>query len=266
MSRMEKYDNNKKESRRTSKNQDLYQDLKDYTSVRQEIIVDEVPLVEIDLSVEKKKRVIKNQDIVGKNNITMFHKNEIKEYDINKVLNSAKKNRTTRDLLEDKRSLNNDEYNITKNVDLKKIDEFKESKKKEVLNEVEKEELKELINTIYSNNLKEEIKKEEDKRNEESELFSDLIASDDETIIDEDMANKLIQEEKRRKTDEFTLTSELKNMDNSFFTKSLELSREDFDDMDTSFVDKKGSNKKFIIITVLVLLIIAGISYYIFYK
>lgn len=261
MSRMEKYENLNKVSKRTSKNVELYQDLKDYTSMKEEIIVDEIPLVEVDLSKEKKKRVIKNQDIVNKNSLISIYKTENKEYDINKVIDYAKKNRVVKDELEEKRNLDKDEYNITKNIDLKKIDEFKESKKKEVLNDVEKEELKELIHTIYSNNLKEEIKKEEEKL-EDKDLFSDLMASNDETIIDEHLAGKMIEEEKKI-LDAASLTGELKNIDDSFFSKSLELNRKDFDDIDTSFVEEKNTKKTIIIIIItIILLLVIGIIVY----
>ena len=53
--------------------------------------------------------------------------------------------------------------------------------------------------------------------NQEKDLFSDLMPEHGETIIDEDMASKMIEEEKKDKT------NELKNMDDSFFTTSLPL-------------------------------------------
>ena len=269
MGRIERYYSNGKASSRTLKNQNLYQDLKDYTNLKEEILIE--PVIEIDLNKKEIRREVKHQDIINKNIMSPLYNDEKKEYDINKVLTNAKENRKDIDELEDKRHLKKDEYNIAKNIDLKKLDKYK--KNKDGLNNSEQEELKELINTIYSNNLKEEIKKKENENNKDIEkdndndLFSDLIADIDETIIDEDMAGKILEEEKISKT------NELKNVDDSFFTTSLGLNVDDFvdndnvDDMDTSFVEEKDP-KRIIIISsvVLFVLLVLGILCYFIYQ
>lgn len=261
MNRVDRYYNNKN-NKRTIKNQNLYQDLKDYTDLKEEIIIE--PVIEIDLNKKEIKREVKHQDIINKNIMFPLYKDEKKEYDINKVLNNAKENRKDIDELENKRHLKKDEYNIAKNIDLKNIDKYK--KNKDGLNSDEQEELKELINTIYSNNLKDEIKNKENE-SKDKDLFSDLMANPGETVIDEEMAGKIIEEEKINKT------NELKNLDDSFFTTSLGLNVDDFvdndneNDMDTSFVEEKDP-KRIIIITsiVLVVLIILGILCYFIYQ
>lgn len=260
MGRVDRHYNNSKVSSRTVKNKNLYQDLKDYTNLKEEIIIE--PIIEIDLNKKEIKREVKHQDIINKNIIFPLYNDEQKEYDINKVLDNAKENRKDIDELEEKRNLKKDEYNIAKNIDLKNIDKYK--KNKDGLNDNEQEELKELINTIYSNNLKEDIK---NKENENKDLFSDLMAEAGETIIDEDMASRMIEEEKIGKT------NELKNVDDSFFTTSLGLNVDDFvdndneDDMDNSFVEENDPKRIIIIISVvLFVLLVLGILCYFIYQ
>ena len=77
------------------------------------------------------------------------------------------------------------------------------------------------------------------------------------------MATKLIE---REKLDTTSLTNELKNLDKSFFTKSMELSKTDLIDMDTSFVDEKKHNIWLIILLVLVILVVIGLLVYFIYK
>jgi len=262
MGRVDRYYSNGKASSRTLKNQNLYQDLKDYTNLKEEVIIE--PVIEIDLNKKETKREVKHQDIINKNIISPLYKDEKKEYDINKVLNNAKENRKDIDELEEKRHLKKDEYNIAKNIDLKNLDKYK--KNKDGLNNSEKEELKELINKIYSNNLKDDIKKKE-LENQDKDLFSDLMPDVGETIIDEDMASRMIEEEKKE------MTNELKNVDDSFFTTSLGLNVDDFvdndneDDMDNSFVEEKDPKKVFIIIgVILFVLIVLGILCYFIYQ
>lgn len=265
MNRIDRHNNNNKVNKRTVKNQNLYQDAKDYTTLQEDVIIESI--IEIDLEKKEPKREIKHQDIINKKIISPLYnlKDEKKEYDINKILNTAKENRKDIDEREEKRHLKKDEYNIAKNIDLKNLDKYKK-KDKDGLDDTEKEELKELINTIYSNNLKEEINKKE---TENQDLFSDLMAGVNETIIDEDMASKMIEEEKKDKT------NELKSIDDSFFTTSLGLNVDDFvdngndnnSDMDDSFIEENDPKRIIIIIAVvLVVLIILGILCYFIYK
>lgn len=263
MNRLDKHNSNNKVNKRTVKNQNLYQDTKDYTTFQEEVIIESI--IAVDLEKKEPKREIKHQDIINKNIISPLYNlsEEKKEYDINKILNTAKENRKDIDELEEKRHLKKDEYNIAKNIDLKNLDKYRK-KDKDGLDDEEKEELKELINTIYSNNLKEEINKKE---NENQDLFSDLMAGNNETIIDEELAGKILEEEKKDRT------NELKSIDDSFFTTSLGLNPDDFvnndndNDMDDSFVEESDPKRTIIIISViLVILVILGILCYFIYK
>lgn len=260
MNRLDRYSNETKISKRIVKNQGLYQDLKDYTNIKEEVLIE--PIIEIDLDKKEKRREIKHQEIINKNIISPLYKDEKKEYDINKVLTDARANRKDIDELEEKRNLKKDEYNIAKNISSKEIERLKKDRKG--LNGNDKEELKELINTIYSNNLKDDIKKELANK----DLFSELLPEGDETIIDEELVGKLIEHEKEEDEKE-EQDNELKNIDNSFFTTSINLKKEDFVDneLDTSFVEKKDP-KRIIIIIIVTLIVLAtlGVLCYFIYK
>jgi len=233
--RMDRYNRNTGVSRRTSKNQELYHDMKDIKNITEEVNIE--PVIEVDLNKQREKRQIKYQNITSDNLSPLYRKEENKEYDINKVIINAKEKRINKDDLENRRKLVKDEYNITKSIDLKNIEQYK-NKKEDI-----------------------EIEPEEDNN---KDLMDDLMPGDnDETIIDEEMATKLVE---REKLDVTSLTNELKNLDKSFFTKSMELSKTDLIDMDTSFVDEKKHNIWLIILLVLVILIVIGLLVYFIYK
>ena len=84
-----------------------------------------------------------------------------KNYDINKVLEEAKKNREI-DELEGKRSLKGEDYSILNSL----------NKKYKGFSEEDTEELKELIDTITSKTMVDDIEDEEEK-----ELLSELLAT-----------------------------------------------------------------------------------------
>lgn len=234
--RMDRYNSNTTIKRRTSKNQELYQDIKDIKNITEEVIIE--PVIEVDLNKQKEKRQIKYQNISSDNLSPLYKKEENKEYDINKVLISAKENRVYKDELENKRKLDKDEYNITKSIDLKNIEKYKKQKEN-------------MIETV-----------EEEDTNKD--LMSDLMPEDnDETIIDEEMATKLIEREKQDIT---SLTNELKNLDKSFFTKSMELSKTDLIDMDMSFVDEKKHNIGLIIFLIITIIAAIALLIYFIYK
>ena len=132
-----------------------------------------------------------------------------KNYDINKVLEEAKKNRK-QDELEGKRNLKEEDYNVLNNLNKKYLHQKGFSKE-------DNDELKELIDTITSKTLVDDVKDEEEK-----ELLSELLA----TTIDIKLENELSKTQIQEMVDEekeFTDT-------NSFYSKSLELSKEDMEE------------------------------------
>lgn len=159
----------------------------------------------------------------------LYKIDESKVYDINSILAEAKKNRDNVDELEKKRKLRNTEYNILKDLDTLKIEQYQEEKR--VKPKIEDEEIHALIDTITSKNLREEINEEIEK-----DLMSDLLPnSSEETTIS---ANT---EEIKETDDSKEDKNELENMDESFYTKSMDLSDQDFE-QDSEFKEIEEKN------------------------
>ena len=183
------------------------------------------------------------------------YKNELEQeekiYNINDILANAKKNRVIDEEEEKRRQLKNIEYNILSDLSQEKVKNYHEQKKK--LSKEEEENLEELIHTITSNSLRKKI---------DDELLGDLLPEEEnETIISKNLADEV-----NDSLENFSENEE-ENMDKSFYTKSMELSRDDFDidEEDTSFIDdKKMSLPIKILIVVFVLVVIAAIGYVIF--
>ena len=221
---------NKPSLSRTKRNAYLYDDINNKIGLE---VVD-FDNKNIDLSsITKENKVIK-KDIIPSN-----YEEDIEEkkvYDINSVLQEAKKNRTEIDELEKKRKLKNEEFNILNDLNQKYIT-AKDKKK----NEFDEEELKELINTITSNTLVQDVKYKE--------LFSDLMATNAKLELED------IETDNNDKDSEIE-TNEEGKLVNSFYTKSMDLSEHDFD-MSDEFIERKSKLKIFLII--FVILIIVGI-------
>lgn len=177
-----------------------------------------------------------------------------KTFDINQVLEEAKKNRKNVDELEKRRNLNDQEYSVLSTLNKKYLH-------KKDFDEEDSEELKELIDTITSKTLRDEIKDEEEK-----ELLSELLA----TTIDVKLESELSEEEIRtlyanhKSSDSETDDDE--EMENSFYTKTLELSKDDLlsDDEEEEEEEVKGGNGLKIFIVVLLLIgVLVIVSYFI---
>lgn len=278
MSRMERYDstNEKKVLSRTEKNQDLYNDLgrlEKYTTLTDVSKIDAVELA----SAKKNYRTregyhsLKNYDIEMEKpkekkeleEFNFLYDNERKTYDINKVLEEAKGLRE-KDSKEIKRKLHNEKYNILESSE-EVLEKFKEETKlrhKPIENE---EELEELIHTITSKELREEI----DKAADNNSLLSDLMATNVdeevlkpiETIKDDIKAEENIQVEEDVK--EIKETKLKEEIDKSFYTKSLDLSEEDFEMEEEEEIkpSKLLGFLKFIFSVILILAVGFGVYY-----
>ena len=139
-----------------------------------------------------------------------------------------------RDSLESKRKLHNEKYNILESSeeDLEKFKEETRLKHKPIENE---EELEELIHTITSKELREEIDKREAESNDNTNsLLSDLMATNVNEEVLKPIATKIedskIEEDTKQLDKVKEKTMSLKDeIDKSFYTKSLDLSEEDFE-------------------------------------
>lgn len=237
-SRSERYNDrpiSKPNLSRTKKNAYLYDDMNKKIGLE---VVDFDNDQKVDLTSilkEESKEPPKEFNIPSKTSETFEEENKV--FDINSILEEAKKNRTEIDELEKKRKLKNEEYNVLNDLNKKYINNNKRG------NEVDEEELQELINTITSNTLAQDIK--------EKELFSDLMATSTNLELEDTE-----EENTNKKTETEVKKTEDGKLVNSFYTKSMDLSEQDFD-MSDEFIERKSKMKIFLII--FVILVILGI-------
>ncbi len=275
MGRMERYDDSRSRViSRTEKNRDLYNDLgklEKYTTLTD---VSKIEAVELNAA-KKNYRTregyhrLKDYDLNMEKPIVrkeleefnyLYNNDKHKTYDINRVLEEAKELRE-KDSLEKKRKLHNEKYNILESSeeDLEKFKKETQLRHKPIENE---EELEELINTITSKELREEIDKASDNTNS---LLSDLMATNVNEEVLKPIATKI---EDTKETDSTKKLNKIKDkelteqIDKSFYTKSLDLSEEDFESDD----DEKAQPSKFIaflkLLFSLILILAVGFGVY----
>lgn len=273
-SRMEKYhsDNTNNTYKRSEKNEKLYQQLYTNKIVTEFTNIDGVNVVNLssiptDIKFGKRENYQKNKLFNSSETILKINddndyiddqekeiESEKKIYNINDILANAKKNRVIDDETEKKRHLKSVEYSILSDLSQEKVKNYQEQKKK--LSKEEEENLEELIHTITSNSLRKKL---------DNELLGDLLPEEEnEAIVSANSDTQLKNEiEKIAEYEEINQA-----MDNSFYTKSMELSKDDFelDEDDNSFLDDKRMNfpiKFLIAIFILVVIVVIG---YVIYK
>lgn len=171
-----------------------------------------------------------------------------KVYDINSVLEEAKKNRVIPDEMEKRRNLQNAEYNILADLNKKYM-----TKKEQIEEDLEREGIRELIDTITSRNLAKELNLEEE--DDGKDLMSDLMATNtgiaaiNEINLEEEIAKEILAEKDNGKDDG--------NLVNSFYTKSMDLTEQDFELRDEIGEENKEKRKILILVVLIVLVIIA---------
>ncbi len=257
-SRMEKYHSGENYvGKRSQKNEQLYkqvnkQSLNDF-NVNSNATVLSDNGTNIDLEMLKDMLDKKYRDTNTRKPITLdFPKDEneiqldeTKEYDINAILEKARENKTVNYEKERLKKIRDTQYDILKSLDLSnKKDELEEEKEKTD----EEEKLMTLINTITLN-------EQNSKQNELDplDLFQDLKGSEDTQVLDglkEDI-QKNINTDKIKKVVKDEVQKEI---DKSFYTKSLNLSQTDFDDF-KDLQDDVKSNKILVIILTIIIII-----------
>lgn len=231
---------------------------------------------------------------------SLYRDKENRVYDINNVLEEARKNRTEKDELEEKRKLKNTSYNILSSLNTEELEKYRQERK-EKQSHPSDDELRELIDTITSKTLAGDIKAA-------SSLLGDLMATSimdkvdpsDEFEEDDNKEEKIavIKEEKvsiedikklaekkdkaaRAEDDdddeeikivevpdkqkENKVAEKLPNADTDFYTRSMDLSAEDFE-LDDDFKEKKLPVAVKILIFLIVVVIIAAVGYFIWMK
>ena len=231
----------------------------------------------------------------------LYQRKENKVYDINSVLENARKNREDKDELDEKRKLKNNAYNILSGKNRKELEKYREERKKRAATP-EEEGIRELIDTIASKTLAGEIDKETT-----VDLLADLMATNVLDVVDgsgeiekvtttheitkvdgEEVEEKLKvttetiepKEESNALSDTSDITTEAsikeeqkidKVKDPDFYTRSMDLSDKDFEMSDDFKEDKVPLGLKIIIfiliiIIIVVLALIVACGYFIYQK
>lgn len=198
----------------------------------------------------------------------LYQNKENKIYDINSVIEEARKTRGDSDKLEEKRKLKDNSFNILLSNNKKALEKYREEKKKRMLTP-EEEEIREIIDTIATKTLAGELDKETT-----VDLLSDLMATN---ILDKvDGANeqqektedspeiiKVLEEETEKEEEEEK--KEDKEKDTDFYSKSMDLTDKDFE-LSDEFKEKDLSLGIKVLIFFLVIVIVGVAGYFIFLR
>lgn len=244
-SRMEKYHNNNVNyNSRTSKNNNLYDELYDNTPYSN---VESVTTIKKGSSIdlEKIKKLLENNEEIKEDSFNIVKKSypkrnysnyeePEKDYDINVALSKAKDEYTDDNK---NRVLRNTQYNILKDINIKD------------LKDNDNESLKELINTITNTSV---LNKLEDK-----DLSLDML---------EDLKSDGKTKVNIKPMDEFIKNANVEDntadLDKSFFTSSLSFGNKDFEELSDIKTSLKKNN---ILISILVFIslvfIISGVIF-----
>lgn len=358
MRRMDRYkDETPDRPNRYEKNQELYQDIATNTKYTNITDVTNSNAFEINGSKNKgnytsresyqQMKKYKNVEPVPRikkelDDFNYLYKiDDKKVYDINTVLEEARKNRQEKDKLEEKRKLKNTSYNILADLNIEELEKYKAEKIKKIM-PPEEEEFRDLIDTIASKTLAGEIDKEtsvnllsdlmatsvmdkvedanslgydnasyEDKESNKEET-EEQVSNEEQNIDDKEELDKvknIIEEDKKieEKLDSYKELKEqetekinsdsieeqkqeeqndnsmslsedtikeiekrkdeepktLSEADKDFYTRSMDLSDEDFE-MDNEFKEKSMPITLKILIAILVIALIAVAAYFIY--
>jgi len=272
---MDRYRDEEENLSRSSKNSELYEN-NDIGSVPERPIdINSVNAVEIDRKADLRSREnyhrakelgFLSEDEEDKNEEEkkldefneIYKPNERKVYDINTILEEARRENRDDSVKKDKRK--NDDFILTK----EEIEKYRKEREERARKDNEK--MKDFINTITSKTLRGEIDEATG-----VDLLSDLLAtseydriSNNTEILDKEAIDKV--KEKAKEYDSVPeKPKELKSMDDSFYTKSMELNTKDFD-MDDEFVEQKEMPSILKVLLVILLLVLVGVLIYFIVK
>lgn len=280
-SRMDKYnesnDPNEVTTTRSQKNEQLYQNI--YTNRRYTEIgnIEKDNVVDITDTFGKTTRSSRsdfqrNRVLYEDGFINNYEENAIrdnlpseiektKSYNLNDVLEEARKNRNV-DTEEKQRKIKNVEYSILSDLSQEKLKDYRERKEKP-LSKDEEENLEDLIHTITSNSLRKKI---------DDGLLTDLMPeTEEEPVISTDFLESLDlakeEQEANEPNDDKEMTLET-TLDDSFFTKSMDLRKEDIiqdeeveNMVDESFKEEKMATWKIVLIIVLITIVLGLLGY-----
>jgi len=291
MRRMDRYkDDISQQEKRSEKNKDLYQNTNKYTNIT-DVATSNVYEINNSNNNKESKTTRENYQKLRKYQMIdevpkvkkeledfkyLYQRNEDKIYDINSVLEAARKNKKDKDNLEEKRKLKHTSYNVFSGVNLEELLKYREEKKKRVETEEEKG-IRELVDTIASKTLAGEIDKKTS-----VDLLSDLMATN---MLDKVSASDELEKDEEKteeiedtQTDDKINLDEIKDLeeksledtqdkkiDKEFYTRSMDLSEEDFE-MDNEFAETKVPLGLKIFIFIIILAVVAVAAYFIYKK
>ena len=358
MRRMDRYkDETPDRPNRYEKNQELYQDIASNTKYTNITDVTNSNAFEINgfknkgsyTSRESYQQMKKYKNVESVPRIKkelddfnyLYKIDDKKVYDINIVLEEARKNRQEKDKLEEKRKLKNTSYNILADLNIEELEKYKAEKIKKIMTP-EEEEFRDLIDTIASKTLAGEIDKEtsvnllsdlmatsvmdkvedanslgydnesyEDKESNKEET-EEQVSNEEQNIDEKEELDKVkniieenktleekldsykelkgqetekinsdsIEEKKQEKQNDNSMSlsedtlkeiekrkdeepKTLSGADKDFYTRSMDLSDEDFE-MDNEFKEKSMPIALKILIAILVIALIAAAAYFIY--
>ncbi len=289
---------------RASKNQDLYQNIGNNTRYTnfEDITSDINSTNAYDLEAVQKNyntregyhRIKEYQDVVTTPKVkkeldefNYFYKNkENRIYDINSVLEEARKNRLEKEeQLEEKRKLKNNDYNILSSVNKEELEKYRREKverpqknqdgelrdlldtitSKTLAGEIDKETTVDLLSDLMATNVFDRIEKPEPSEKESKEKTEETPESESENTEEKlktaDIAKKLEEEEEEKQNNTEELKG-LKGADTDFYTRSMDLSEKDF-----NFYDENTKKMPLILkifLALIIIAVIAAAAYYIY--
>ncbi len=264
--RVEKYnnDNGNYLPKRTKKNVDLYEDIKNSELENLSIGSNARVIGENDahIDIDKIKELLeKNYQEQPKRRSLVVEEEEeyneeiekTREYDINAILEKAREEKEVDYQEERLKKIRDTQYDILKNLEL-------DGKEKEgkAATEATKEELLELINTINLNEYQNKKEGDKEKELDPLDILTDLKGNEDTVVAGaKEFQEELVEKEKEYDTEVKEIINEKTNeIDKTFYTTDVSFTKDDFDDF--SDLDKQGKLGSFIV-KVLIIIIFAGI-------
>ncbi|MBQ6134804.1 MAG: hypothetical protein IJI60_00630 [Bacilli bacterium] len=298
MSRMDRYNEEENSPSRLEKNQELYRNFSNntiYTNVTDITTSNTYEIHPQDLASQKTREAYQqiqkyqDPDTIPKEKKELeefnhfYPKKENKVYDINSVLEAARRNREEKDDQEEKRKLKND-YNILSGINKQELEKYREEKRKRMMTP-EEEEIRELIDTIASKTLAGEIDKatsinllsdlmatsvmdkvsgmneDEESSDEEKEEPEKEEESEEEEVAEEEENTDSLKTEEIEKIKDTTPQEKEDNKDEEFYTRSMDLSDKDLNISD----DFKEESLPLVVKILIFLVIFAVITLAIFF-
>lgn len=241
---------------RASRNSYLYDSIENLSA--NEKVIDFNTQTKIDLSIldgppkaNAETRGL-NDDLAKQTTEVVKEENKDKIYDINKVLEEARKSKPD----DEKNKYKSEEYSLLDDLNKKYI-----SQREKQNEELEKAGIEEVINNITNVDLRENFAEILSYDTNEKELMGDLIATD--AALNSQLADGKFLNEKIADTEDI---NESGHIVNSFYTRSMDLSEDDFELKDVLDQEMKSNKKIIILIVAIIILILIMISLFILTK